>query len=69
MEVIGKDKIEQWIVPYLSKGGRGTKPPIALTKIIQAILYRLKKGYQRRMILLNEFFDQVNLSCNSSISS
>jgi transposase len=56
MEVLGKDKIEQWIVPHLSKGSRGTKVGVELWRIVAAILYRLKSGCQWRMLPVEQFF-------------
>ena len=38
MEVVSKDKIEQWIGSHLSKGERGPEPVVELSTIVQAIL-------------------------------
>ncbi len=62
MEVPSKDMIEQWIVPHLSKGERGPEPGVALSAIVQAILYRLKTGCQWRMLPLKQFFDKEALT-------
>jgi transposase len=56
MEVLSKDKIERLIVPHLSKGSRGTKPRVALWRIVAAILYRLKSGCQWRALPVKAFF-------------
>jgi len=62
MEVLSKDMIERWIIPYLSKGERGPKPLIPLATIVQVILYRLKTGCQWRQLPLKAFFDGEALS-------
>ena len=56
MEVLSKDTIEQWIVPYLSIGRRGTKVNVELWRIVAAILYRLKSGCQWSMLPVGQFF-------------
>ncbi len=56
MEVLSKDTIEQWIVPHLSVGRRGTKVQVELWRIIAAILYRLKSGCQWSMLPVEKFF-------------
>lgn len=56
MEVLSKDSIERWIVPYLSVGKRGTKVKVELWKIVAAILYRLKSGCQWSMLPVEKFF-------------
>ena len=64
MEVLSKDRIEQWIIPHLSIGGRGPEPQVELSAIVQAILYRLKTGCQWRMLPLKEFFEPDTLTWN-----
>jgi transposase len=56
MEVLSKDMIEQWIVPHLSVGKRGTKASVELWRIVAAILYRLKSGCQWSMLPTEKFF-------------
>lgn len=56
MEVLSKDTIEQWIVPHLSIGRRGTKVNVELWRIVAAILYRLKSGCQWSMLPTEKFF-------------
>ncbi|NAW49929.1 IS5/IS1182 family transposase, partial [Elizabethkingia argentiflava] len=51
-ELISKDKIEQWILPHLSKGKRGFSTRYDLVKIIQLIVKRLKTGCQWRELSL-----------------
>jgi transposase len=56
MEVLSKDTIEQWIVPYLSVGRRGTKVKVEVWRIVAAVLYRLKSGCQWSMLPTEKFF-------------
>ena len=63
MEVLSKDKIENLIVPHLSKGSRGAKPGVELWRIVAAILYRLKSGCQWRMLPVEQFF-----ACDKKLS-
>lgn len=56
MAVLSEDKINRWIVPYLSKGKRGSKLQVAPAAIISGILYRLKTGCQWRELPLKEIF-------------
>lgn len=60
MEVLSKDKIEALIVPYLSKGERGSEVKVELWRIVAVILYRLKTGCQWRMLPLEVFFEADN---------
>jgi transposase len=57
MEVLGKDTIEKWVLPYLSKGKRGPRPEVSLVSIVQAIFHRLKTGTQWRWLPIGEFFE------------
>jgi len=59
MEVLSKDTIEQWIVPCLSVGSRGTKVNVELWRIVAAILYRLKTGCQWSMLPVGQFFTRT----------
>lgn len=54
--IISEDKIDKWIVPHLSKGKRGFSTKTSLTKIVLAILKRLKTGCQWRELCLLEYF-------------
>ena len=62
MEVLSKDIIEKWIVPYLSVGKRGAEPGVALSDVVAAILHRLKAGEQWRWLPLKEFFEPGAIS-------
>jgi len=60
MEVLSKDKIEIYIVPFLSKGNRGPSVRVELWRLISAILYRLKTGCQWRYLPVSIFFDEAS---------
>ena len=42
---LGKDTINNWIIPFLSVGKRGFKSNFDLASIFLLILKRLKQGY------------------------
>ena len=48
MEVLDKTTIEKWILPCLTVGERGKGIKVAMTDLIDAILYKLKTGCQWR---------------------
>lgn len=56
MEVLGKDMIEQWVIPHLSKGTRGPEPGVSLVDVVRAIFHRLKTGCQWRFLPVGAFF-------------
>jgi transposase len=56
MAVLSEATINRWIVPYLSKGKRGTKLQVSTSAIVSGILYRLKTGCQWRELPLKEIF-------------
>lgn len=62
MAVLSEDKINRWIVPYLSAGKRGSKLQVAPAAIISGILYRLKTGCQWRELPLKEIFTGPTIS-------
>lgn len=62
MAVLSEDKINRWIVPYLSRGKRGSKLQVAPAHIISGILYRLKTGCQWRELPLKEIFTAPPIS-------
>ena len=55
--IVDKNTIEQWILPYLSKGKRGFKPETPLYQIIEVIFYRLKTGCQWRELPVKQFIN------------
>jgi len=59
---VDKITIEQWILPYLSKGKRGFKPKIPLYQIVEAIFYRLKTGCQWRELPVKQFINEGEMS-------
>lgn len=52
MEVLPKDIIRQWIVPYLTAHRRGQPRTTDLTELLEAVLYKLKTGCQWRYLLV-----------------
>lgn len=62
MAVLSEDNINRWIVPYLSKGSRGSKLQVTPSAIISGILYRLKTGCQWRELPLKEIFQTSSIS-------
>ena len=62
MAVISEDSINEWIVPHLSKGKRGTEVRVKLSQIVSAIIYRLKTGCQWRELPLEHFFKEESIS-------
>jgi len=64
MEVLNKNMIEKWIVPYLSVGKRGAQPKVALSDVVAAILHRLKTGVQWRFLPLKQFFEPDVITWN-----
>lgn len=62
MAVLSEDKINRWIVLYLSKGKRGSKLQVSMAGIVCGILYRLKTGCQWRELPLKEIFPGKHIS-------
>lgn len=63
MEILSKNTIEQYILPNLSIGSRGTACEIDfLIEIVSVILYRLKTGYQWRQLPVKQFFSDKILT-------
>ncbi len=56
MEVLRKDIIRTWILPYLSLGTRGPTCKVDLLEVVEAILYKLKTGCQWRQLPVKHFF-------------
>lgn len=62
MAVLNEDTINEWVVPYLSEGKRGTKLQVKPSEIVSAILHRLKTGCQWRELPVKEFFENQRLT-------
>lgn len=56
MEVLDKATIQQWLLPHLSIGERGSACRVDLTEVVEAILHRLKSGCQWRQLPVKQFF-------------
>lgn len=63
--ILSEYKIEKWIIPHLSKGKRGNRTKVSLTKIVLLILKRLKTGCQWRELSIKEYFDEGEISWQS----
>lgn len=61
-KVLGKDIIENEILPHLSVAKRGFKTKSCLTEIINCILYKLKTGIQWHMLPVSSLFSDIVLS-------
>jgi transposase len=62
MEVLPKDIIRTWIVPYLTTHRRGRPTATDLTELLEAVLYKLKTGCQWRYLPVKQFFTRAALS-------
>lgn len=62
MEVLSKDIIRTWILPYLSVSHRGHPTVADLAEVIEAILYKLKTGCQWRYLPIKQFFNGACLT-------
>jgi transposase len=60
MEILSREAIEKWIIPYLPIGRRGFQTTVPLYSMVQAILYRLKTGCRWRLISLKQFLGSWN---------
>ncbi len=58
MEVLRKDIIRTWLLPYLSCGSRGPEVKADLLEVVEAILYKLKTGCQWRQLPVKQFFTE-----------
>lgn len=56
MEVLRKDIVRTWMLPYLSSGERGPACKAELLEVVESILYKLKTGCQWRQLPLKQFF-------------
>ncbi len=61
MEVLSETSINKWIVPQLSLGKRGPRLQVAASKVIGAILYKLKTGCQWRLLPVKELLGASGL--------
>ena len=55
---LGKDTINNWIIPFLSVGKRGFKSNFDLATIFLLILKRLKTGVQWRELPIESYFEK-----------
>ncbi|MDJ0364562.1 transposase [Hymenobacter sp. H14-R3] len=65
MEVLRKDIIRTWILPYLSIGTHRPACQADLLGVVKLILYKLKTGCQWRQLPLKQFFNENFLSWES----
>lgn len=61
-KVLGKDIIENEILPHLSTAKRGFETKSCLIEVINSILYKLKTGVQWYMLPVESLFSDVVLS-------
>ena len=59
---LGKDTINNWIIPFLSVGKRGFKSNFDLASIFLLILKRLKTGVQWRELPIEVYFEKGEIS-------
>ena len=59
---LGKDTINNWIIPFLSVGKRGFKSNFDLATIFLLILKRLKTGVQWRELPIEVYFEKGEIS-------
>ena len=59
---LGKDTINNWIIPFLSVGKRGFKSNFDLATIFLLILKRLKTGVQWREFPIEVYFEKGEIS-------
>ena len=59
---LGKDTINNWIIPFLSVGKRGFKSNFDLATIILLILKRLKTRVQWRELPIEVYFEKGEIS-------
>ena len=61
-ETLGKDTINNWIIPFLSVGKRGFKSNFDLATIFLLILKRLKTEAQWRELPIEVYFEKGEIS-------
>ena len=59
---MGKDTINNWIIPFLSVGKRGFKSNFDLASIFLLIFKRLKTGVQWRELPIESYFEKGEIS-------
>ena len=62
MEVLPKDMITRWILPYLPTRAGGRRPAADPAEVVGAICYKLKTGCQWRWLPVNALFTGKPLS-------
>lgn len=62
MEILSREFIRQFIVPFLTEGSRGFQSEYDTVTLVEIMLYRLKAGCQWRMIPLKQFFGETKIS-------
>ena len=60
-KILGKDTINNWIIPFLSVGKRGFKSNFDLASMFLLILKRLKAGVQWRELPIESYFEKGGL--------
>jgi transposase len=60
--ILGEEAVEKWLLPHLSKGKRGFKAKVDLSKVVLLILKRLKTGCQWRELPIKEYFSAGEIS-------
>ena len=68
MEVLSEDSINKWIVPQLSMGKRGPQVHVAISKLVGAMLYKLKTGCQWRLLPVKELLGEGGLGWQGVIT-
>ena len=66
---MGKDTINNWIIPFLSVGKRGFKSTFDLATIFLLILKRLKTGVQWRELPIESYFEKEKSLGKMSITT
>ena len=62
MEVLPKDIIRTWILPYLTQSPIGRPSRVDRVELLEAMLYKLKTGCQWRYLPVKQFFTGACLS-------
>lgn len=62
MEVLPKDIIRTWILPYLTQPHGGRPSRAEPVELLEAVLYKLKTGCQWRYLPVKQFFTGAALS-------